>query len=210
MKITFKGAEALRTTAKGLRKLPDENRRALARAVNQVVAKVATQSRRDIGAQINLPQSYIREQMTVSKAGYDRPVASIRMRMRAVRLARFAAKQLTVQAKHRNVRKLKGDAMRGIAAGRKAAGTSVSIVRGARTKRKAGFLVPLRAGQAQGDNLGVFVRTGKGPKDIEHKYGPSPDQLFRRWAEEQTPDIQQMLLEAYDSQLRYELTGSRK
>lgn len=209
MKIAFSGAEALRSTARDLRDLPEASQRAATRAVNAVTAKLATQSRRDIGAQINLPQSYIRDQMTVTKATRNTPQAAIRMRMRAVRLARFAAQQRTAAVKH--PKRSKGDASRGIAAGRKQAGVSVAVVRGDRKRLRGGFFLPLRAGKVDGGNgLGVFIRTGRGRDAVEHKYGPSPDQLFRRWMAEQSPDIQQMLVEAYDSQLRFELTGKRK
>lgn len=73
------------------------------------------------------------------------------------------------------------------------------------------FLIPMRAGtEAGGNGKGVFIRTGKGRGDIKHLYGPSPDQLFRRYREENLPDIQRMLADAYASQLRFELKGTRK
>lgn len=204
------GLDLLKKAATRVRAIPEATERAAYRAVNSVLGKVATQARRDIGAQINLPQSYIREQQKITKAGPNRPVGYIRMRMRAIRMARFDARQITVAAKQPT--RAKGDARRGIPAGRKAAGVSVRITRaGGRTSRKAGFLLPLRAGKTDGGNgMGVFVRTGKGKGAIQHKYGPSPDQLFRRWKTESAPDIQRMLLAAYTSQLRYELRGTRK
>lgn len=205
MKIT--GVAQLRSAAASLRAVPDAAQRAGYRAVNAVAAKVATQAKRDISSQINLTQAYIGDQMRTDKAGPNKPVATIRMRMRAIRMARFDAKQITAPAP-----RAKGDIRRGIGKGRKAAGVSTRISRqGGRTSRKAGFLLPLRAGKADGGNgFGVFVRTGKGRDDIEHKYGPSPDQLFRRWRVEAAPDIKRMLADAYASQLRYELKGSRK
>ena len=67
----------------------------------------------------------------------------------------------------------------------------------------------LRAGTVAGGNgMGIFVRLPGG--EIKHLYGPSPDQIFRRWRREQAPNISVMLAQAYASQLRYELTGSRK
>lgn len=204
------GLETIARAVKGLQRIKDANARAAYRAVNSVSSKVATQSRREIGEQINLPQSYIRDQTTVTKASTDRPIAIIKMRKRPVRMARFGARQLTAPV--RGPRGARGDSSRGIPSGRKAAGVSVRISRsGGRTSRRSGFLIPLRAGNVDGGNgLGLFVRTGKGPTAIKHKYGPSPDQLFRRWRSQAAPDIKTMLAEAYASQLKYELQGSRR
>ncbi|MDX9717242.1 MAG: phage tail protein [Thauera sp.] len=201
------GLKQLGAIAKSIRAIPEASARAAYRAVNSVTSKVVTQSRRDIAAQINLPQSYIRNQTRVTKARPKQPIAYIRMRMRAVRMARFDARQLTTPAQ-----RAKGDPRRVIGAGRKQAGVSVKIGRrGGRTSSPKGFLIPLRAGKVDGGNgFGIFVRTGKGKDDIKHKYGPSPDQLFRRWKSAVAPDIKAMLAEAYASQLRYELKGARK
>lgn len=201
------GLDKLRHMAASVRKYPEASQRAGYRAVNAVAAKVATQARRDIAGQVNLPQSYIADQMHTSKASPTNPVATIRMRMRAVRLARFAATQITKASP-----RAKGDARRGIGKGRKQAGVAVKVARqGARKTMAGAFLIPLRVGKADGGNgMGVFLRTGKDRDAIEHKYGPSPDQLFRRWRIEAAPDIKRMLAEAYAAQLRYELKGSRK
>lgn len=198
---------AIRAAAKRVRAVPEAQTRAAFRAVNSVTGKVATQARRDIAADINLPQRYIAEQMRITKATPAVPVAVIRMRMRAVRLARFAAAQITKAAA-----RAKGDGRRGIAKGRKQAGVAVKVARkGGRKTMRGAFLMPLRAGKTDGGNgMGVFVRTGKGRGAIKHLYGPSPDQLFRRWRTQAAPDIQRMLLQAYQSQLRYELKGSRR
>lgn len=205
MKIS--GLAQLKSISATLRGIPEASARAAYRAVNSVTNKVATQSRRDIAAQINLPQSYIRDQTRIIPATAAKPVGYIRMRMRAIRMARFDARQVTIAAP-----RAAGDPRRGIAAGRKQAGVSVRINRkSGRTSNAKGFLIPLRAGKADGGNgFGLFVRTGKGPNDIKHKYGPSPDQLFRRWKSEAAPNIKAMLAEAYAAQLRYELKGSRK
>ena len=219
------GLAALKRAAEELRRIPDASKRAAYRAANAVAGKVVTQSRRDIAAQINLPQSYIRDQTRVTHAAVNSPVAYVRMRIRAVRLARFDASQLTVPAK-----RAKGDLRRGIAAGRKAAGAAVKVSRsGGRKTLKGAFFLPLRAGNIGGGNgMGLFIREGSAGDSaarstpgvkvgkyrwqgrIRHLYGPSPDQLFRRWTSENIPDIKAMVAEAYASQLRYELKGSRK
>jgi hypothetical protein len=205
MKIT--GLGDLVQAAGGLRKTVEASRRAAYRAANAVLGKVETQARRDIAAQVNLPQSYIRDLTRTTKAGPNQPAAYIRMRIRAVRLARFDARQITAVAP-----RAKGDPRRGIPPGRKRAGVSVKVGRkGGRKSMRGAFLLPLRAGGSDGGNgMGVFVRTGKGPRGIKHLYGPSPDQLFRRWRAEAAPDIRAMLVKAYASQLRYEIKGSRK
>jgi hypothetical protein len=199
--MRISGIENLRKAAENLR-IEAAIKRAGWRTVNAVAAKTLTQAKRDIAQQINVTQSYIAEQTTLTHARSGTPVAYIKMRMRAIRLARFDAKQLTAPAK-----KAKGDPRRGIPAGRKAAGVSVKIRKqGARTSRKAGFLIPLK----NGNGMGVFVRTGRGAKAIKHKYGPSPDQLFARWRAEQMPEIKNLLSTTYASQLRYEISGSRR
>lgn len=205
MKIV--GIASLQKAATRIRSTPEASKAAAYRAANAVAAKVVTQAKREISAQINLTQRYIAEQTRTTKASSRNPVAEIRMRMRAVTLARFAAKQVT-----RVARRAKGDARRGIPAGRKQAGVGVKVNRqGGRRIMPGAFLIPLRAGRVAGGNgFGVFTRTGKGRDAIKHHYGPSPDQLFRRWISESKPDIRRMLADAYASQLRYELKGTRK
>lgn len=205
MKIA--GFDQLKRMAANVRAAPDAAERAAYRAVNTVATKVSTQVRRDIAIDIDLPQGYIQGLMTITKAGPQRPISVIRMRKRAVRLARYDARQITKVAKA--AKRAKGDALRGIAAGRKAAGVSVRVSRkGKRETMPGAFLMPLRAGKVDGGNgMGVF---GRWKGKLEHFYGPSPDQLFRRWKVEAAPDVKRMLAEAYASQLRYELRGSRK
>lgn len=198
--------------------------RAAYRAINATAARVTTRVRRDIASQIVLPQKEIRDLMQVSKASSDRLESVIRMRVRPLRLARFGARQIT-----RTARSAKGDARRGIPAGRKQAGVSVKVARaGARKRMPGAFLLPLRAGrQGGGNGWGIFVRNGSsGMKQavaagasvgkhawrggIRHLYGPSPDQLLRRWREEKSAEVHQLLQQTFDSQLRYELRGTRK
>lgn len=206
MKLGFEGEKALRSVSAQVRAIPEASQRAAYRSVNSVLARVNTQARRDIAGDINLTQAYIRDQMRLTKASPRSLVAIVKVRRRPVRLARFSAKQLTQAAA-----RARGDTRRGIPAGRKQAGVSVAVSRGGgRRVMRSAFLIPLRAGSDPGGNgMGVFVRTGPGEKDIRHLYGPSPDQLFRRWRREKAPDIQKMLTEAYASQLRYEIRGRR-
>lgn len=210
MKIGISGFAALRDMAAGVRAAPDAVARAGYRAANTVGARVMTKAKREIAATLNLPVSYIGDQVSISKASATRPEVVISVRVRPVRLARFAARQLTRSAKH--PLRTKGDASRGIPRTRKQAGVSVKVLRaGSRVRMRGAFLLPLRAGKVDGGNgMGVFLRTGPGRDDIEHKYGPSPDQLFRGWRKQNLEDIQAQLEVAFKSQLRFELTGSRK
>lgn len=237
--IKVTGFDQLKRVAANLRAAPEAAERAAYRAVNTVVRKVSTQARRDIAAQINLPQSYIEDKTQLTLATSKKAIAYIRMRMTAVRLARFDAKQITRVAK--NPVRTKGDALRAIPAGRAQAGVSVRVSRtGGRKTLQGAFLLPLRAGKVDGGNgFGIFVRGGSSAEtnaldmgfsarrtpgrsgpihstrrravgNMRHLYGPSPDQLFKRWKVEAAPDIKRMLVDAYASQLRYELRGSRK
>lgn len=204
--MKIEGIESIVKAAKRLRTVPEASARAACRAVNTVAARVTTMAKRDIAAQINLPQSYVAQQMRTKPATAAMPAAEVRMRLRAVRLARFSAAQISKPAK-----RAKGDARRGIGAGRKQAGVAVKVARtGGRKTMPGAFLLPLRAGNTAGGNgMGVFIREGQS-RGMKHLYGPSPDQLFRRWRAEALPDIKHMLADVYASQLRYELRGTRK
>lgn len=237
MKITPTGFDKLKKAAAGVRAVPEAVERAQFRSLNTVAERLSVQARRDIGAEMNLTATYIREQMKLLKAARGKMVAVIKVRRRPVRLARYGAKQLT-----RSAPRAKGDPRRGIAARRKQAGVSVAVKRGGRKALRGAFMLPLRAGRADGGNgMGVFIREGsssgvraalsvedmggqvgesRGPinssrrsaanaGDLRQLYGPSPYQMFARWKSEKRPDIERMLAEAFQSQLRYELRGRR-
>lgn len=232
MKIT--GFDGLKSAAHHVRAVPSAIERAQVRALNTVAERVSVQARRAIGAEMNLTASYIRDKMKLLKATLGKRVAVIKVQRRPVPLSRYGARQLT-----RSAPRAKGDARRSIPARRKQAGVSVAVQRGARKALRGGFLLPLRAGKTDGGNgMGLFIREGsrdaltvenlggqvgesRGPivssrraavrdGDIRHLYGPSPYQMFQRWKSEQRPAIDRMLAEAFQSQLRYELRGSRK
>lgn len=184
--------------------MPGIGARAAYRAINATVVKARTLAVRDITSQLNLQAGYVRELFDIRKANAQRLEAFLAARHRPIRLARFAARQLT-----RSARSARGDEMRGIPAGRAAAGISVKVTKAGGTKRMPGaFLLPLRAGTVAGGNgMGVFIRKGT---ELKHLSGPSPDQVFRRWRIEKAPTIRALLAQARSEQLRYELTGSRK
>lgn len=202
MKVTFGGFEQLGKAGKRLTSTVDASRVAGYRAANVTGRKVITDTKRDIASQLSLTQREIAEVMSMSNAIRDNPTAVVKVRKSPMRLARYGARQLTAKAK-----RAKGDALRGIAAGRKQAGVSVKVARGARKKMRGAFLVPLRAGNVSGGNgMGVFVRKGK---EIIHLYGPSQYQLFRRLIAEGKTNIQKILRANYASELRYALKGRR-
>jgi len=203
MKIT--GTDKLAKLSARVRDVPKAGQRAMFRAINTTASKVQTLAVRDITSQLALQSSYVRDLFSIVKANSNKLEATVGARVRPMRLARFSARQITRAAKN-----AKGDASRGIPTGRAAAGVSVKVTKAGGTKRmRKAFLLPLRAGTVAGGNgMGIFVRLPSG--ELKHLYGPSPDQVFRRWRIDQAPNISVMLAQAYASQLRYELTGSRK
>lgn len=203
--ITVKG-DGLQRLQRSLRAVAGESVTATMRAVNYAAKRARTEASRQIRDQINLPARYVNENLKIEfKATRARLRSVISARTRPTRLARYGAKQLTRKAKG----PAKGDPLRGIASGRKQAGVSVSVKRGgSRRKMRKAFLVPLRRGRMPGEtsNMGVFIRTGRGKKDIKHLYGPSVDQLFRRIREELAPSIRIDLASEYARQMDL-LTG---
>lgn len=207
MKLKIDGLQAVANLAAAARATPDAVQRAAYRSINQVATKVQTDAVRTVASQLNLTVAYVRDKFALEKASRQNLLAVVKAGMRPIGLERFGATQLVAKAA-----RAKGDVSRAIPAGRKQAGVSVKVSKtGARKKMPGAFLIPMRAGtEAGGNGKGVFIRTGKGRGDIKHLYGPSPDQLFRRYREENLPDIQRMLADAYASQLRFELKGTRK
>lgn len=207
MKLKIDGLQAVANLAAAARATPDAVQRAAYRSINQVATKVQTDAVRTVASQLSLTVAYVRDKFALEKASRQNLLAVVKAGMRPIGLERFGATQLVAKAA-----RAKGDASRAIPAGRKQAGVSVKVAKsGARKKMPGAFLIPMRAGtEAGGNGKGVFIRTGKGRGDIKHLYGPSPDQLFRRYREENLPDIQRMLADAYASQLRFELKGTRK
>lgn len=202
MKIT--GVDKLGKLSQRIRSVPGIGERAAYRAINATAAKVQTMMVKEITSEIALKTGEVRDLFSIKKAAPGRLEGFVNVRKRPVRLARYGARQLTKAAKS-----AKGDALRGIARGRKQAGVSVKVGKGSGTKKLRGaFLVPLRAGKVAGGNgFGVFIRVGS---EIIHLYGPSPAQLYSRLRIEKSPQIAAMLAKAASAQLRYELTGSRK
>lgn len=181
--------------------------RTVYRAINGVAAKTMTRARRDIVSQVKLTASYVRERLALRPAAPGRLRAVIAGRQRPTRLATYGARQLTVKAA-----RAKGDALRAIAAGSKQAGVAANVTRGrAPRKIRGAFLMPLRAGGASGGNgMGIFTRTGTGPKDIRHRYGPSVDDVLAGVVLKIEGDVQLELEAAVVRQARYEFEKALK
>jgi len=200
-RINASGIKQAQAFTKGIRSAMET---ATFRAVNRVASKTRTAASKAIRQEVRLPASYVNEHLTVTKkATRANPEAVITGRKRHTRLARYGAKQITRAAKS-----ARGDALRGIGAGRKQAGVSVSVRRdSSRKKMRGAFLVPLR----NSGLMGVFIRTGPGKKDIQHKYGPSVHQVFRWVRSDLEPQVQQDLAAEYRQQLAYALRqGARR
>jgi hypothetical protein len=160
------------------------------RAVNYAARRMRVEASKQIRQQVNLSAKYLNETLTVSRtATRAQPEAIIKARARPTRLATYSAVQLLAKPKYPE--RAKGDSLRGIPAGSKQGGVSVKVrKKGGRIKARRFFFVPLKSGKSGfqesgsgGKVMGVFRRIapGKGwTGKLEHLYGPSVDQLFKR------------------------------
>ncbi len=223
MKISLKlsGVDGLKHLAAKIKKYPAQAAEAGTQAANDVAETIITRAAQDITQRYNLPASYIREKFTLRLAKSFEEAAIVGARKRGTRLARFDVNQLTAAAP-----RAKGDPSRGIAAGRKQAGTSVHVVRAnGRKKLSKAFLMPLRAGkEAGGNGMGLFIRdnggasselsaeeinlSGKGA--IKHLYGVSPHQAYRYWIQENNPAVSNLLAKAFAARLAQQLRKGSK
>lgn len=147
--------------------------------VNAVAERTYRTARQRMISGIGLSESYIDDRMQLEPATVPiNPTAFITARYRHTTLGTYGAQQIVQAAKH--PKRSKGDARLGIAPGFKSAGISVEVTRGSRKPISYAFFMPMMAGNVLGGNgMGMFKRTGDGPKDYEAMYGPSVYQLFR-------------------------------
>ena len=138
------------------------NRKAAKLAINDTARKLRVRGSREIRGQVNLKAAYVNKNLKVSqKASATSLRAVISAKRRPVLLTRYGAKQLTRKAKHPE--SSKGDPLRGIPPGRKAAGVSVRVKKGGpRKKMRGAFFIPLIGGA-----MGVAVRTGPGKEGLQ-------------------------------------------
>lgn len=179
--------------------------KARVRATNRVANKTRTAANKEIRNRVRLKSAYVNQHLRLfRKATNEKPVAIITARRRPTRLARYGAKQLVKPAKSNRAR---GDASRGIPAGKRQAGVSVLVNRsGSRRRMRKAFLVPLRNTGLEG----VFIRDGGGKNDIRHLYGPSVDQLFKSVRQDLKPLIRRELVKEYKAQMRFALSQEVK
>lgn len=150
-------------------------------AVNEVTTRSYDTARGRMIAGINLPDSYLRERMSITPASnIKRPEAVIRAAYRHTLLSRYGARQVTQIGSGRG----RGDPSRGIAPGSRGAGVSVEVTRGSRKTIQSAFLMRLK----NGNGMGLFVRD-PGAKKPRVLYGPSVWQLFRKQIENMAPEI---------------------
>lgn len=199
MKASIGGVRELMQAAAWVRNIPEQATRAAVSAINRTAVQMSAVATQEMQGRVNLPVSYIRGKLRTVRATAGDPVGRITIWRRAVRLARFDAQQLSVAAP-----RAKGDRSRGIAKGFKQAGVSVKV-RHARKSSRSAFMMKLK----NGNGLGVFLRTGSEPKDVQHLYGPSPDQLFRAWRDDNLHRVQQHLVENFGEELRRTLRNTR-
>lgn len=150
--------------------------------LNEIVDDVYETARGRMNAGINLTDAYLQSKMNVIHATPERGLrAEIIARGGSgdqTPLGRYMTGQVTAPAP-----RAKGDASRGIAAGRKQAGVAVEVSRGRPKTLAGGFTMPLRAGRVSGGNgIGIFTRSKYGL--VQHRYGPAVYQLFRVAADE--------------------------
>lgn len=158
-------------------------------AVNVVSLTVREKSIDQTHAELNLSRDYIETRIARAEAKGTTARARITSEVRGATLQRFGAQQEVAPVNWSNSRiealghkfgkwpgwtYRKGDASRGIAEDKKAAGVSVDVNRkGAKTITSA-FTMPLK----NSNGTGVFRREGG---KVKHLYGPSVYQVFRRY-----------------------------
>lgn len=158
-------------------------------AVNVVSLTVREKSIDQTHAELNLSRDYIEARIARAEAKGATARARITSEVRGATLQRFGAQQEVAPVNWSNSRiealghefgkwpgwtYRKGDASRGIAEDKKAAGVSVDVNRkGAKTITSA-FTMPLK----NSNGTGVFRREGG---EVKHLYGPSVYQVFRRY-----------------------------
>lgn len=206
MRISIDGIDQMAPMRDLIRTAPAAAERAAALAVNRVARSVSVEVAKSISDRYNLTAAYVRDQITHSEGKGERPVAVVSARRRPVRLARFGVAQLT-----REARRAKGDRSRGIPVGRAQAGVSYTVRRDrGRSKLEDAFLLPLRVGAAGGGNgFGIFERYGRGKRDIQHLYGPSPYQSFAWWIRTHGDDIRERLARAWASETQMMIRKGR-
>ncbi|WP_435102356.1 phage tail protein [Arhodomonas sp. AD133] len=190
--------DGLAEVRSALGKAGSVSRKAARLAINDTARRMRTAGSKAIREQVNLKAKYVNDRLRITeKATDDSPFAIISGRRRETRLDRYGAKQLTRKAKHPS--RSEGDPLRGIPAGKKAAGISVKVKRGGpRKKMRGAFFIPLK----DSGGLGVATRTGKGKNAYEVEHGPSVHQVWRDVREDLAPEAEERLNSEFQRQLK--------
>ena len=161
-------------------KVPGQVRKAAMRAVNRATTKGRTASGRAIRNHANLPAGYLtgatgRLELSkpASQSSLERDITG---RRRPTSLAQY------------------------VSGGSKARGVRVTVKPGSAKYIKRGFVMKLRSGASESNNLGLAIRTDGGAPAGSFKakkindnlwlvYGLSVDTLFRRVIDEVSPGI---------------------
>ena len=176
-------------------------------AVDIVSLSVRKAATSETVKQLNLTRDYVeaRIERDEAKARGNTALAVVRSQVRGATLQRFGAERGERPVTWSNSRILgmgkefgkwpgwterKGDASRNIAPDFKSDGVWVDVNRKGDRQIASAFTMPLR----NNNGLGVFRRTnGK----VEHLYGPSVYQTFRRHVQEKERDIQAELTDNF-------------
>ena len=185
----------------------------LVRAVNMVAARAYVLSRDRMRLGINLTDDYLQRQMALTHAKGSKPQATIAANYGGIALSHYGAQQTAVTAIS-PIRKLKGDAARGIPRGQKQAGVSVEVSRGKRKPVKIpGVFIAPGIRDTEGNPF-VFQRLGgrtrSGKERLRRLFGPAPYQLFKYQIPQiEGPigdDLQETLLTQVDEWMRKEFS----
>lgn len=154
----------------------------LVSTVNDVADRSYVMSRDLMRAGLNLTDEYLRRRMPVRKATAGKPSAEIKAEYGGIAISHFDANQW-VKPTISPIRRLKGDAARGIPRGQKQGGVSVEVTRGGRKLiNLPGVFIAPRIRDTEGNPF-VFQRqggrTGSGKDKLRRLFGPAPYQLFK-------------------------------
>lgn len=192
--MTDTSQEALRGFAEALRKAPVLAQEAAREALN-AAAELALQKGIDaLDQRYNLDRSYLKQQLTVNQqATRTDLLAKISAARRPVRAGRFGADQATTAAPG-----AKGDPYRGIASGRKAAGSNVwSALKGGNAVawQNAFFI------RGKNSNAWLLInREGPGDvwgRDLKTITGPSVGAAWKTVSEDIAPEAMALAQERF-------------
>lgn len=174
-------------------------------ALNSTVDTTYELARKRITADVNIADDYLRRRMEVDHATPTKNSATITATgdpKRMTRLAHYQAQMVVVPRKTTTPSRAKGSILN-LGPGVKQGGVKVNVMRPAHLG--SAFMLPLKAGNAQGEKLGVFIRDGK---RLKHLYGPSVYQLFRYQAEQLNDEVAEDLRENLLAQVSDQIKGA--